>query len=117
MVGRHGEPDAGLDVGAHAVRGERLVERVVHALAGPSGGAEVGARAEQDGELVAPEAGDEGARAELPLEPAGQLDEHLTARVVAEAVVELLEASRSMSSRPADLPLARASAMCRSARA
>ncbi len=59
----------------------------MHTLTGPSGGAQVGVRGQQDGELVASEAGHQGASPERALQPAGQLDEHLIARVVAETVV------------------------------
>ena len=88
-VGRHADAEA--DVEPHAGDVERLAERAAHAVGDQERGVGVLAR-QQDGELVAAEPGDRGAERDPPLEPQADLLEHLVAVVVAERVVDLLEA-------------------------
>jgi hypothetical protein len=92
VVGMERDADAAAELEADALGDERLGEgaadRVgdLHALGGRRGGAH------QDAELVAAEAGDGVARVEQLGEPAGHLAQDLIAVVVAERVVDVLEA-------------------------
>jgi hypothetical protein len=86
-----GRAQAGLDRDGAAVVAERLGEGVEDAGRDPGGRVGVGDPLQQDGELVAAEAGRGVAGAQAALEPPGRGHQQLVAGGVAEAVVAVLE--------------------------
>ena len=87
-----GDPDRRVDEQLALRDLERRAQGLVHALGDERGLVGVGHAVEQDGELVAAEAGDRVRRPDGRLEPAGDRHEQPVSRLVAERVVDELEA-------------------------
>ena len=91
VVGEDRDADAGVDVDPDAADLERLLQRRAQPQTGRARRRLV-ARAQDDRELVAAEPGERVLRTQQRAQTRADLAQHLVARVVAERVVELLEA-------------------------
>ena len=92
VLGTDRDADAGADVGVQPVERERLVERRQEALGGAHAvGATARGRHDRD-ELVAAQPGERERVGQLRPHPVGDLAQQLVPDVVAERVVDLLEA-------------------------
>ena len=92
VVGRQGDADARAELDGDAADLERALERVEQPERELGRGAAVRQVAQQHGELVAAEPGQGVAAAQRLAQPGGHLPEQRVALVVAERVVDLLEA-------------------------
>ena len=92
VPGEEREADARVDLDRDAVEDERLLEAAAQAPGDGLGRGDVARRAEDDGELVAAEAREQVLAARVGLQARAELLQEQVADVVAERVVELLEA-------------------------
>jgi len=91
MDRREREAQRAADLDLQPVEGHRLLERAQQPPADPDGAVLVVGAAQQDGELVTAEPGDEAARPDRGPQPGADLDQELVAVLVPEGVVDLLE--------------------------
>jgi hypothetical protein len=92
VLGMQGHADAGLDAHRHPVEHERRVQAVAQAPGDRHGRLGFDGPGEQDGELVTAEARQQVVRAQRRLQPRADALQQQVAHVMAERVVELLEA-------------------------
>ena len=86
-----GDPDAHPDPDIGAANRERLMHDLEHPVRDPLGHNGFDAGLQDDGELVATQAGQRVPRAEAARQTGGHLNEHMVTGVMAEAVVYRLE--------------------------
>ena len=91
VLGEHRDADAGAHEQRQALEAERLLDRAGEAAGDLLGLLDGGAGREQDGELVAADAGHELGVGHAGLQPRADLAQEPVAGLVAERVVELLE--------------------------
>ena len=112
MVGAAAMPIDASSVDGDAAERRRAGQRAVQAGGDLADGAAVGDVGQQDGELVAAEAGEDVVAAQRLAQARGDVDEQLVAVLVAQRVVDLLEAvevdEQSAASEPSRAALASA---------
>jgi hypothetical protein len=92
VLGVEGHADARLELDGHAAERERAPQRGLEPRGQLDDGAPVGRAGDEDGELVAAQPRQRVAAPQRATEPLGDLDQQRVAVVVAERVVDLLEA-------------------------